>query len=40
MKTDRRTLLKGIAATAAVSATPVAALARERKKAPAHAGLL
>ena len=39
MKTDRRSLLKGIAAAAAVSATP--ALARERKSArPDAVGLL
>ena len=39
MRTDRRTLLKGIAGAAAVSATP--ALARERKTAREDAvGLL
>jgi formate dehydrogenase iron-sulfur subunit len=42
MKTDRRSLLKGIAAaTAAASVAPITALARERKKAaPGAVGML
>ncbi len=41
MKTDRRTLLKGFAATAAVSVAPATAVARERKTAaPDAVGLL
>lgn len=41
MRTDRRSLLKGIAAVAAVSATPITALARPRKTArPDAVGML
>jgi len=41
MRTDRRSLLKGIAAAAAVSATPITALARQRKTArPDAVGML
>ena len=41
MRTDRRSLLKGIAAAAALGAVPATSEARERRKAPADAvGLL